>query len=165
MPVAVVALAAQPVQPVQAAHRQRVRAAGGEGRLHRGEVAGEHLDQLAAVAHPDADHLGAGLEQRLQLMHGGVGRALAVVRADVLVAAPRRVPVADGQLEAVDLVDVVAVGDVDDVAQHAVLRPRAVDGQLEARHAEARDRGAGRFAREGQVFVGVHDSLASMGQP
>ena len=117
---------------------KRVRAARREGRLHGGEGAGHHFGQLARITHLEHDFLLTRLEQRLQLAQGGVLAAVAVaLGAHVLEAVARRIPIAHHHFEAVDLLDVVLIGDLDHVAQHAVVERHAVDGQLEARHPEA----------------------------
>ncbi len=50
----------------------------------------------------------------------------------------------DDELEAVDLLDLVVIGELDHVAQDAMVERDAVDLELEARHAE---RAAGQRTR------------------
>ena len=107
-------LAAKLVQDVEAAHREGRRARRGEIRLQRGDLPAHHQPKVARVTHPDF-RLSAGIEDAY-VLSPCIVVANAALDRDVFEIAGFGVPVVDRQLEVIDLVHVVLVGDLHHVA-------------------------------------------------
>ena len=132
-PGARVLFASQLMQHVEATDGESRRAAARKGWLRRGERACHHQAQMTRIAEPHFDLFVTRIEEPMQWV---VLERVGGFCPNILEISGHGIPVIDGQFEAIDLLDIVFVGHLGDIAQDVMRQRGAGDLDLELRDVE-----------------------------